>query len=133
MLLPLFISINCPSFVTEWDVLQKIYSKMLPVSCTDTYHDVTDLVNHGMVRNTKKWISWERNIFFLRNKQILNLYFRWLKKDRYQIVLPGFELTVCETRYAIHFDNFAEHFFLIFVKFANQSLVVKLSFIFKQR
>ena len=23
------------------------------VSCTDTHHDVTDLVNHGMVKNTK--------------------------------------------------------------------------------
>ena len=30
----------------------KIYSKMHPVSGTNT-HDVTDLVNHGMVKNTK--------------------------------------------------------------------------------
>ena len=27
------------------------------VSCTDTHHDVTDLVNHGMVKNTKATIS----------------------------------------------------------------------------
>ena len=25
---------------------------MHPVSCTNTHHDVTDLVNHGMVKNT---------------------------------------------------------------------------------
>ena len=25
---------------------------MHPVSCTNTYHDVTDLVNHGTVKNT---------------------------------------------------------------------------------
>ena len=49
------------------------------VSCTNTHHcDVIDLVNHGMVKNTKTWISWERNIIFLWNKKILNLCFRWL-------------------------------------------------------
>ena len=26
---------------------------MHPVSCTNTHHDVTDLVNHGIVENTK--------------------------------------------------------------------------------
>ena len=45
----------------------------------------------------------------------------------------GTELTVREMRFVIHFDNFMEHFSLIFVKLANQSLIVKLSFIFKQR
>ena len=29
-----------------------------------------------MVKNTKAWISWERNIIFLRNKKILNLFLR---------------------------------------------------------
>ena len=24
--------------------------KMVPVSCTNTHHDITDLVNHGMVK-----------------------------------------------------------------------------------
>ena len=47
--------------------------------------------------------------------------------------MVGFELTVCETQFAIHFDNFTEHFFQIFVKFVNRSLIVKPSFIFKQR
>ena len=70
-------SINWPSLVASWFVVQKIFSKMHLVLCTNTYHDVIDLVNHGMVKNTKTWISWERNIIFLRNKKILNLCFRW--------------------------------------------------------
>ena len=37
---------------------------------------VTDLVNHGMVKSTKTWISSEQNIIFLQ-KKILNLCFRW--------------------------------------------------------
>ena len=45
---------------------------MHPVSCTNTHHDVKDLLNHGMVKytntkNTKTLISSERNITFLRN------------------------------------------------------------------
>ena len=61
----------------KWVVVQKIYSKMHPVSCANTHHDVTDLANHEMLKNTKTWISWEWNITFLLNKQILNLYLRW--------------------------------------------------------
>ena len=34
---------------------------MHPVSCTNTHNDVKDLVNHGMVKNTKTWISTEDN------------------------------------------------------------------------
>ena len=30
---------------------------MHPVSCTNTHDDVTDMVNHGMVKNTKTRIS----------------------------------------------------------------------------
>ena len=63
--------------MTSWFVVQKLYSKMHLISCTNTHHDVTDLVNHGMVKNTKTWISWERNIIFLQNKKILNLCFGW--------------------------------------------------------
>ena len=44
---------NWPSLVTSWFLVQKIYSKMHLVSCTNTHRDVTDLVNHGMVKNTK--------------------------------------------------------------------------------
>ena len=52
--LPWHISVNCPCLVTLWVVVQKIYSKMHPVSQTNTNLDITDLVNHGMVKNTKK-------------------------------------------------------------------------------
>ena len=76
-LLPLLISINWPSLVTSWVVVQNIYLKMHVVSSTNTHHDVRDLLNHGMVKNKKPWISWERNIIFLRNKKILNVCFRW--------------------------------------------------------
>ena len=34
-------------------MVQKIYSKMHPVSCTNNHYDITDLVNHGMVKNTE--------------------------------------------------------------------------------
>ena len=66
----LLLSSNWPSLVTSWNVVQKIYSKIHLVSCTNTHRDVTDLVNHGKVKNTKTWISWERNVTFLRNKKI---------------------------------------------------------------
>ena len=48
-----------------------IYSKMHPVWCTNTHHDVTSLVNHGMVKYTKTSISREWNIHFLWNKKNL--------------------------------------------------------------
>ena len=76
-LLSLLISINWPSLVASWFVVQKIYSKMHLVSWTNTHRDGTDLVNHGMVKNTKTWISRERNITFLKNKKILKLCLRW--------------------------------------------------------
>ena len=62
--------------VTSWVVVQKIYSKMHLASCTNNHRDVTDLVNHGMFKDTKTWISWERDIIFLRSKKILNLCLR---------------------------------------------------------
>ena len=52
-------------------MVQKIYSKMHPALCNNTQHDVTDLVNHGMVENTKTWISWKRNIIFYEIKKFL--------------------------------------------------------------
>ena len=75
-LLPLLISTSWPSLITSWVVIQKIYLKMYFVSCTNTHRDVTDSLNHGMVKNTKTWISSERSIIFLRNKKILNLCLR---------------------------------------------------------
>ena len=53
-------------------------------SCTNTHHDVTDLVNHGMV---KTWISFEQNIIFLRSKKILNLCLRWYILRSYRFVV----------------------------------------------
>ena len=47
----------------------KLYSNMHPVSCTNTHHDVTVLVNHGMVKNAKTWIS-----LFFKNFFGTNLY-----------------------------------------------------------
>ena len=52
-LLPLLVCINWSSLVTSRVVVQKIYSKIYLVSCTNTHLDVTDSVNHGMVKNTK--------------------------------------------------------------------------------
>ena len=56
---------------------QKICSKMHSVSCTNTHYEITDLVNHGMVKNTKTWISQEQNLTFWWNKKICNQCFRW--------------------------------------------------------
>ena len=50
--------------------------KIHPVSWTNNHHDVTSLVNHGIVKNTKTWISRELNITFLWSKNILNLCLR---------------------------------------------------------
>ena len=44
---------------------------MHPVSCTNTHHDDTDLLNDEMVKNAKTWIYWECNITFLQNKKAL--------------------------------------------------------------
>ena len=47
------------------------------VSWTNTHHGITDLINHGMVKRTKTWISWEQYITYLQNKKIVNLCHRW--------------------------------------------------------
>ena len=47
------------------------------VSCTNIHHDVKYLLNHGMLKTTKTWISWVENITFLQNKKILSLCLRW--------------------------------------------------------
>ena len=90
-------------------MIQKIYSKMHLVSCTNTHRDVTDLVNHGMVKNTKTWISWEWNITFLRNKKILNLCLRWHILRSYRFVA---EVTFNNIIYLLVMsENFAILFF----------------------
>ena len=42
---------------------------MHPVSCTNTAHDVIDLVNHGMLKNTKSRISSKQNGTLLQKKK----------------------------------------------------------------
>ena len=49
-LLSLFISINWQGLVTSLVVIQMIYWKMHPVSCANIHHDVTDLVNHRVIK-----------------------------------------------------------------------------------
>ena len=76
---PCFISIYWPQvwWLYLWVVVQKIYSTVYSVLYANTQHDATDLVNYGMVKNRKTWISWEWNINFLWNKKILNLCLMW--------------------------------------------------------
>ena len=52
-ILSLFISINCHVWWVNELWLKEIDSKLHPVTCTNTHHDVKDLVNHKMVKNTK--------------------------------------------------------------------------------
>ena len=59
------------------ELLFKRYIQKCTVLRTNTHPDVTDLINHGMVKNTRTYISWEPNITFQRNKKILNLCLRW--------------------------------------------------------
>ena len=58
-------------------MVQKIYWKMYHVLCTNAHHDVKDFVKHRMVKNTKTWISWERDIIVWSNKKKFNLCLRW--------------------------------------------------------
>ena len=55
---------------------------MHPVSCTNTHQDITELVNPGIVKNTKTWTSGEREIPFLQNKKILDRFERLLLCSR---------------------------------------------------
>ena len=53
------------------DLKIQIYSKMYPVSCTNTHHEVRDLVNHGIV---------SKNLNILRTKQIKKIKKYKIKK-----------------------------------------------------
>ena len=57
-------------------VVQEICSKMHPVSSTNKHHDVTDLVNHGMIKITKT-LKLKQNIL----KLTLNIVFYEIKKN----------------------------------------------------
>ena len=43
----------------------KRYIQKCTISFANTHHDVSDLVNHEIVKNTRTWISRERNTVFL--------------------------------------------------------------------
>ena len=69
-----------------------IYLKMHPVSCSNTHHEVTHMVNHGKVENTKTWTSWEGNITFLPNKKIVNVCLRLhILRTYYFLVYASFK------------------------------------------
>ena len=69
-------------------LFSEYYSKMHPISCTNTHHDVTDLLNHGIVKTTKTWIFLRKghDITFQWNKKIINLCLRWLIMRSYFFV-----------------------------------------------
>ena len=71
--------------------LSKLWFKRYIQKCTLSHVPIlimtSSLVNHGMVKNTKAWISWEWKITFLRNKKILNLYLRWHILRSYHFVV----------------------------------------------
>ena len=48
--------------MTLWVMVQKIYSKIHPLSSFNTHHDVTDLEVQGMVRIIKYWMSQKHNM-----------------------------------------------------------------------
>ena len=59
---------------------------MHPVSCRNTHHNIKDLVNHGMVKNTKTWnISRTEHGFSMKQK-ILNLCLIWHILRSYRFV-----------------------------------------------
>ena len=89
-------------------MIQKMYFKMHSPSCINTHHDVTDLVNHGMAKNTKTWIYRERNITFLWNKKILNLCLRWHILRCYRVVA---EVTFKVVMLLICLDVLGKEFF----------------------
>ena len=50
------------------------------------------IVSHGIVKNTKTWISWEWDIIFYKIKKFFNLCFRWHLLRSYRFVA---EVTFC--------------------------------------
>ena len=113
---------------------------MYLVSCTNTHHDVTDSVNHGMVKNTKIWISWEWNIIFPRNKKITNLCLRWhiLRSYRFveEVTFKQFKILSIRLRQICSFIRFMwkiEVFkdeFNIYLKLLQESCIKSYDFVY---
>ena len=102
-------------------MVQKIYSKMHLVSCTNTHRDVTDLVNHEMVKNTKTWISWERNIIFLQNKKFLICALDGTSWESYRLV--------AEVTFKEHMIQFSAFHNIFFINFCSSFLFIYFFFI----
>ena len=78
---------------------------MHPVWFTNTHHVAADLVNHGMVKNTKAWISLEQNIAFLQCEKILYLCLRWHILRSYCFVVElAFYVKYTVIKYFRHYD-----------------------------
>ena len=94
------------------------------VSCNNTHHDVTDLVNHEMVKNVKTLIPWERNITFLQNKKIHNLCLRWHILRSYHFVaevsFKGHTQRIGFPDEELYAESFQEKF--IKIKYSGSSL-----------
>ena len=79
----------------------KRYIQKWTVLCTNTYHDVTYLVNHRMVKNKKTWIPRERYINFLWDKKIVNLCFKYHILSSFcfvaEVIFKGLHKTFCGT------------------------------------
>ena len=57
-------------------------------------------VNHGMCKNTKSRISWERNIIYLQNKKTHNLCFIWHTLRSYRFVAEVTFNRLCDSAVA---------------------------------
>ena len=96
----MLISINWRSLVTSLVVVQKIYLKIYLVSCTNTHRDATYSINHGVVKNTKTWISSERSRIFLRNEKILDLCLRrHILRSYYFVAEVTFETNIFQEQW----------------------------------
>ena len=109
---------------------QKIFSKMHPVLCTYTHHDVIDLVNHGMLKKTKTWMSWKRNIIFLRNKKILNMCLRWHILRSYRFLAEvTFNVTLRQWFISAGHLLFARNYLVIFILASTFYLIFSIFYI----
>ena len=71
---------------------------------------MTDLVNHGMVKNKKTWITWEQKITFLWNKKILNMCLRWHNLISYHFVAEVTFKEITDFKsYNVKYFNEREH------------------------
>ena len=96
----------------------KLFLKLTLVISINYPSFVNDLVNHGMVKNTKTWISRERNITFLKNKKILKLCLRWhiLRNYRFlaQVTFNNNRKKTVQTILNVNRKNNATIFFFFF-------------------